>query len=280
MTNGRSFHCSHTPCSNYVLSVHPIAFNLGPITVHWFGICIALAFLAGMWTASRRAPRAGVSAEAITDLIVPWLLLGGILGARTMFVVTYWREEFAGKPLTEIFMIQRGGLVFYGGLIGAALAVVIYAQVKKLPLWKLADILAPSIALGSVFGRIGCLMNGCCYGRACELPWAIPRLRGATDMPMVHPTQIYDSLLNLALYIGLAWLFHRRKFDGQIFAVFLMCYAITRSTVEVFRGDYSDAHLHSGLTPAHLLSIGIFAAGLFLFFILKSRNAPKTSATK
>ena len=257
--------------------MHPIAFNLGPITVHWFGICIALAFLAGMWTASRRARLAGVSAEAITDLIVPWLLLGGILGARTMFVATYWREEFAGKPFTEIFMIQRGGLVFYGGLIGAALAVVIYAKVKKLPLWKLADILAPSIALGSVFGRIGCLMNGCCYGRACELPWAIPH--PANQSP-IHPTQIYDSLLNLALYIGLAWLFRRRKFDGQIFAVFLMCYAVTRSTVEVFRGDYSDAHLHSGLTPAHVLSIGIFVAGVALFAVLKNRNAQQISATK
>ena len=250
--------------------MHPIAFNLGPLTVHWFGICIALAFLAGMWTASRRAPLAGVSAEAVTDLIVPWLLLGGILGARVMFVVTYWHDEFAGKPFTEIFMIQRGGLVFYGGLIGAALAVIIYSQVKKLPLWKLADILAPSVALGSVFGRIGCLMNGCCFGRACELPWAIPRLLGATDQPMVHPTQIYDALLNLFLFIGLAWLFRRRKFDGQIFAVFLMCYAVTRSTVEFFRGDYSDAHLHSGLTPAHLLSFGIFVTGVVLFVTLRN----------
>lgn len=258
--------------SNYVSLVHPIAFNLGSLTVHWFGVCIALAFLAGMWTAARRAPQAGISAEAITDLIVPWLLLGGILGARAMFVTTYWREEFAEKPITEIFMIQRGGLVFYGGLIGASLAVVIFARIKKLPLWKLADILAPSIALGSVFGRIGCLLNGCCYGRACELPWAIPH---PVNQSPIHPTQIYDSLLNLALYIGLVWFFRRRKFDGQVFAVFLMCYAITRSTVELFRGDYSDAHLHSGLTPAHLLSIGIFVTGGVLFAVLRNRSVKR-----
>ncbi len=255
--------------SNYVLSVHPIAFNLGPLTVHWFGICIALAFLAGMWTAARRAKLAGVSPEAVTDLIVPWLLLGSILGARVMFVTTYWSDEFAGKPFTEIFMIQRGGLVFYGGLIGAALTVIIYSQVKKIPLWKLADVLAPSVALGSVFGRIGCLMNGCCFGRACELPWAIPH--PANQSP-IHPTQIYDALLNLFLFIGLAWLFRRRKFDGQVFATFLMCYAVTRSTVEAFRGDYSDAHLHSGLTPAHLLSGGIFAVGVGLYVFLSRRE--------
>ncbi len=260
------------PRSNYVSLVHPIAFNLGPLTVHWFGICIALAFLAGMLTASRRAPLAGVSAESITDLIVPWLLLGGILGARVMFVTTYWREEFAGKPITEIFMIQRGGLVFYGGLLGASLTVILFARIKKLPLWNLADILAPSIALGSVFGRIGCLLNGCCYGRACELPWAIPRLLGETDQPLVHPTQIYDALLNLSLYLGLAWFFRRRKFDGQVFAIFLVCYAITRSTVELFRGDYSQAHLHGGLTPAHVLSFGIFLVGVSGYVILSRRE--------
>lgn len=253
--------------------MQPIAFQFGPITVHWFGVCIAAAFLAGMWTAARRAPRIGVSGETIADLVVPWLLIGGVVGARVMFVVTYWRDEFVGKPWWEIFMIQRGGLVFYGGLIGASLAVIIFARVKKVSLWKLADILAPSIALGSMFGRIGCLMNGCCFGSACSLPWAIrfPRDHITHGQP-VHPTEIYDALLNLTLYAVLAWLFRqRRKFDGQIFAIYLMCYAVTRSTVELFRGDYSDDHLHNGLTPAHLLSIGIFSAGTVLFFVLRRR---------
>lgn len=254
-----------------------IAFQLGPITVHWFGICIAVAFLAGMWTAARRAPRIGITGEHIADLVVPWLLLGGIVGARVMFIVTYWKDEFVGKPWWEIFMIQRGGLVFYGGLIGASLAVVVFALIKKLSLWKLADILAPSIALGSLFGRLGCLMNGCCFGRACEMPWAIkfPSDHITRGQP-VHPTQIYDALLNLALYLGLAWLFrHRRKFDGQIFAIYLMCYAVTRSTVEFFRGDYSDGHLHNGFTPAHLLSVGIFVAGVVLYRVLS--RLPKST---
>lgn len=257
--------------------MQPIAFHLGPITVHWFGVCIALAFLAGMWTATRRAPRVGIPGEIIADLVVPWLLIGGIVGARIMFIVTYWQDEFVGKPWWEIFMIQRGGLVFYGGLIGASLATIIFARVKKVSLWKVADVMAPSIALGSVFGRIGCLMNGCCFGRACELPWAI-RFPGDhhTGGQPIHPTQIYDALLNLALYAGLAWLFsHRRKFDGQIFAIFLMCYAITRSTVEFFRGDYADGHLHNGFTPAHVLSIGIFGAGMALFFMLRQRGVKR-----
>jgi phosphatidylglycerol:prolipoprotein diacylglycerol transferase len=153
---------------------------------------------------------------------------------------------------------------------------MIYLRWKKLPMWKIADVLAPSIALGSVFGRIGCLLNGCCYGRACELPWAITF---PADNPLhppttpVHPTEIYDALLNLGLYFFLAWLFRRKKFDGQIFATYLICYAVTRSFVEYFRGDYTNVHYHFGLTPAQLVSVPIFITGLALAAIL-SRRAP------
>lgn len=251
--------------------MHPIAFHLGPLTVHWFGVSLAVAFLTALWTASRRAPRAGIASEKISDAGL-WLILGAVLGARALYVATYWRESFAGQPIWEIFMIQRGGLVYYGGLVGSALACIIFCRRQKLALWKVADIFAPSIALGYVFGRIGCLLNGCCFGRECALPWAIhfPPDHATGGAP-VHPTQIYDSLLGLGLYALLAWLYRRKKFDGQVFATYLMAYAITRSVVEAFRGDYSAAHRHAGLTPAHLISIGIFTAGMILFAALRSR---------
>jgi phosphatidylglycerol:prolipoprotein diacylglycerol transferase len=256
--------------------VHPIALNW-PLTIHWYGVMVALAFLAGAWTAGRRAPITKISGEKVADLI-PWLVVGAILGARTLYVTTYWRDQFADQPFREIFMVQHGGLVYYGGLIGAALACMIFCRVQKLPLWKISDILAPSIALGYVFGRIGCLLNGCCYGRACDLPWAIRFPEDNPNHPPtfpVHPTQIYDSLLNLILYLALACLYRRKKFDGQVFAVYLMSYAVTRSFVEYFRGDYSEAHRHGGLTPAHLVSIGIFAAGVALFFERQRHAAQK-----
>ena len=249
--------------------MHPIAFNLGSLTVHWYGVMVALAFLAGLWTASRRGLASGFTQEKILDL-GPWLIIGALAGARTLYVISYWREEFAGKPASEMFMVHHGGLVYYGGLAGASLACILYARLKKLPLWKLADVLAPSIALGYVFGRIGCLLNGCCYGRVCALPWAIHfPIEHETHGLSLHPTQIYDALLNLGLYFALAWLYRRKKFDGQIFALYLMCYAVTRSFVEYFRGDYSAAHVHGGLTPAHLVSIGIFAGGVVLFSALR-----------
>jgi phosphatidylglycerol:prolipoprotein diacylglycerol transferase len=256
--------------------MHPIAFQLGPFTAHSYGVMVALGFLAGLWTASRRSLREGIAAEKILDL-GPWLIIGAIAGARLLFVLTFWREEFAGKPLLEIFAVWRGGLVYYGGLIGASLACVFYARLKQLPLWKLADILAPSIALGHVFGRLGCLLNGCCYGKACNLPWAI---HFPADNPLhppttpVHPTEIYESLLNLALYAALAWMFRRKKFDGQIFSTYLVCYAVLRSFVEIFRGDYPPYQYFLGwLTPAQVVSIGIFIVGLGLFLIRKREKA-------
>jgi phosphatidylglycerol:prolipoprotein diacylglycerol transferase len=260
--------------------VHPIAFQLGPLKIHWYGAMIALAFLAGLWTATLRAKREKIPGEKIADVTL-LLMIGAILGARFVYVTTYWREEFADQPLSEIFMIQHGGLVYYGGFIGAAIAGFIYIRWKKMPLWKTADVLAPSIALGSVFGRAGCLLNGCCYGRQTDVPWAItftnPQALELSGTPLgipLHPTEIYDALLNFALYFFLAWLFRRKKFDGQIFATYLLCYAVTRSIVEYFRGDYSTLHYHLGLTPAQWISVPIFATGLLLAAVL-SRRAPQ-----
>jgi phosphatidylglycerol---prolipoprotein diacylglyceryl transferase len=253
---------------------------------------VALAFLVGLWTASRRALVYGTPPEKIIDL-GPWLILGTIVGARTLYVITFWRTEFAGKPITDIFAVWRGGLVFYGGLIGASLAYIIYARLKNLPLWKGGDILAPSIALGYAIGRVGCLMFGCCYGQVCSLPWAIRfptgslaydqqradhlLPEGATKSLPVHPTQIYESLLNVALYAFLAGLYRRKKFDGQVFATYLVCYAVLRSFVEMFRGDYPQSQRFFGgwATPAHLVSIAIFLAGLILLRVL-----PRTQPVK
>ncbi len=263
--------------------MHPIVFKIGSWPVHWYGVLVALGFLAGLWTASRRAPRSGLTSEQVGDA-GPWLILGTVLGARSLYVGSYWEEKFAGRPWWEMFMVQNGGLVYYGGLIGASLALMLFCRFRKVPLWKLADVLAPSIALGYVFGRLGCLMNGCCYGSQCALPWAITYPRSANDtFPVdaerglpVHPTQVYDSLLNLALYCFLAWLYRRKKFDGQVFAAYLICYALTRSFVEYFRGDYTAAHLSAGLiTPAQLISVGILIAGVTLGVVLWRRN-PKS----
>jgi len=271
--------------------VHPIAFQLGRLTIYWYGILMVAGFMAGLWTASRRGLREGIPPEQIIDL-GPWLFVGVFVGARALYVITFWQEEFAGKPIWDMFAFWRGGVVYYGGFVGASLAYTIYARKNKLPFWKGADILAPSIALGYVFGRIGCLMTGCCYGRVCDVPWAIefppasPAFKsqiaagqlvaGAAESLGVHPTQLYESFLSLGLYTGLAWLYRRKKFDGQVFATYLVCYAVLRSFVELFRGDYplNQRHFGGWVTPAHLVSILVLATGLVLLRILPRRTPP------
>lgn len=249
--------------------MHPVAFEIGSFAIHWYGILLAVGLLAGVWTATRRCVLDKLQPTVITDL-APWLVGGVIVGARTLYIITYWDEQFAGQPIWHLFNLRSGGLVFYGGLIGAVVTTYVYLTVKKLPKWKVADAMAPSIALGHAIGRIGCLMFGCCYGRTCDLPWAIQFPEDHATYPnLLHPTQIYESLLNFSLYLGLAWLYRRKKFDGQVFGVYLMAYAVIRSFVELFRGDYSTTQYVAGwFTPAHWVSIMILIVGAFLLWRL------------
>jgi phosphatidylglycerol---prolipoprotein diacylglyceryl transferase len=245
--------------------VHSVAFQILGFSVYWYGILAAAGFLIGFGTASRRGPREGISSEDIINL-APWIIGGAIVGARLLYVITFWNREFAGKPLIEIFNM-RTGLVYYGGLIGSSLATVFYCRRHKLDLWKMGDIFAPSVALGHAFGRFGCLMTGCCYGSPTDLPWAIhfPKDHWTRGIG-VHPTQVYEAGLNFLLFVGLTWLYRRKKFDGQIFAAYLICYAVLRSLVEIFRGDYEKHYLGGIATPGQTVSILIMAAGLTLWW--------------
>lgn len=256
--------------------MHPEAFQIGNFTLHWYGVAVAVGFALGLWLAARRGLREGLHPEWIADLGVP-LILGTVIGARSLYVLTYWQTQFAPLPFWHVFAVWEGGLVFYGGLVGATTAGAGYILIRGWPLWKLCDALAPSVALGFACGRIGCLMNGCCFGAACDLPWAIHypadhRTGGAG----VHPTQLYDAAWALALYAALAWGYRRKQFDGQIFALFLAGYAGLRSLVEIFRGDYG-AERFGLFTPAQVFSLLVISAAALLYFTLRqrARNAPR-----
>jgi phosphatidylglycerol:prolipoprotein diacylglycerol transferase len=246
--------------------VDRIAFQLGSLTVTWYGIFVASGFWVGAWTAARRVAKSGLNPDMVWDLL--WVLIvAGIAGARALYVATYWERDFRHEPLSEIFMVHHGGLVFHGGFVGAVLAGFAWCWWRKWPAWMLTDVFAPSLALGHALGRIGCLMNGCCYGARCDWPWAI-RFSASheTQGLPVHPTQLYEAGLDLALAGFLAWWFPRRRFDGQVFAAYLVVYAMTRSLVELFRGDYPTGALYGGvITPAHWVSAGLFLLGLGLW---------------
>ena len=263
----------------------PIAFKIGGFAIYWYGILVAGGFMAGLWTASRRCALDKLDGKVISDLGV-WIIIAGMLGARAMHVVTYWDALYAGKPLWQVLDFRGGGLVFYGGFIGAAMAVILYTRFHgKQPLWKIADAFAPSIPLGHALGRLGCLMYGCCFGAACDLSWAVqfPAYSPAYDAlgqapgddahsVHVHPTQIYSALLNVALYGGLTWLYRRKRFDGQVFAVYLVGYSVNRFVVEFFRGDYPAEQLWLGwMKPGQQLSLFLIPIGIALFVAMRHR---------
>ncbi|MGY8672052.1 MAG: prolipoprotein diacylglyceryl transferase [Verrucomicrobiia bacterium] len=241
-----------------------IAISIGGFELHWYGMFVAAGFLAGVWTAGRRGERDGLNAETVTDLAL-WIFGGAFLGARLLYIIMFWEEEFSGQPFIKMLAV-RSGFVFNGGLIGATLTAFGYTVWKKLPTWKLADAIGPSIALGHALGRLGCYMTGCCFGRACELPWAVKFPVGHFTHPnLVHPVQIYESAMNVGLYLALAWLYRRKRFDGQIFAVYLLGYGVIRSVAELFRGDYPDTQMTGWMTPAHWVSVFLLIAGSALF---------------
>ena len=260
---------SQVRCRRYLSpDVHPIAFHIGNLAIHWYGILIAVGFLLGFWTASRRSLLYdNLPGEMVADLI-PWIVVSALIGSRLLFIWQY-PEDFRGASFWDLVNIRRGGLVFHGGLVAAALTVLIYVRWRKLPLWRLADALAPSIALGHAFGRLGCFMNGCCFGTACSLPWAVHFPDGHISGGIgVHPTQLYESVLNLALYGALAWQFRRRQFPGQTFALYLISYGLLRGGIEFLRGDYVIRHF-GWMTAGQAVSVGVVAAGVAFWVVLR-----------
>ena len=173
-------------------------------------------------------------------------------------------------------MIQRGGLVFYGGLVGAVITGFCYTRWRGMPFWATGDIMAPGIALGHMFGRLGCFLNGCCYGSPSSLPWAISYPADhETHGVSVHPTQLYESALNLVLAVGLDRFYYRKRFEGQIFAAYMICYGTLRLIVEFFRGDYSQANRIAGLTPGQGVSLIIFSLGVACWALRMNSARPE-----
>ena len=250
----------------------PVCIRFGPLTIHWYGVFLVLAMVLGIFLAARRGLLERLAPEVFYDLL-PWIIVGGIVGARLLFVITYWEENFSGQPWWQVLAVWQGGLVFHGGLAGAAAAVVWFARRRQLPLWVLADALAPSLAAGHAVGRLGCFMNGCCYGAPASVAWAVRfPAEHETHGVGVHPTQLYEAGLNGLLYLALAGLYRRKQFDGQVFAAYLLAYGVLRAAVEFFRGDYP--HVMAGwMTPGHWTSLVVLAVGVGLWFRLPRRLA-------
>ena len=259
--------------------MHPDLFHIGPVTVHSYGTLLMLGFLAGIWLAAREARRRGLPSELAIDLGL-WTLVGGVILARAMFAALNW-PDFASDPKRILYIWREGGLTFHGGLLGGVLAGALLARRRRISFWTLGDIAAPALALGYAIARIGCLLNGCCYGAPTSLPWGVrfPVFpdAGLSTQPS-HPTQIYASLGSLLILAILLKARHRLRAPGQGFCLYLALYSVLRAAIEVLRRDYTATRFFDGITQAQGASGVIFLAALIGIFLLGRRTPPAAKA--
>ncbi len=250
-------------------------FKIGPLTVHGYGLMIAIGVLAAYLMAEYRAKKKGLDPDKIFDLAI-WCLLGGVLGAKLLYVIVEIKSIIANpKELLNVM----DGFVVYGGIIGGIFSGYLFCRRKHISFLEYFDLVMPSIALAQGFGRVGCLLAGCCYGRETDSAFHIV-FRHSSYAPnnvQLIPTQIIMSVLNFAHFFLLIFLAKRVKARGQVAACYLMCYSVGRFFMEYLRNDpRGNVSLFS---TSQFISLFILAAGVALFFVC-GKFAGKTAAAE
>jgi phosphatidylglycerol:prolipoprotein diacylglycerol transferase len=239
-----------------------VLFELGPIKIHSYGAMLVVAFFAGIMLGRRRAERFGLKPDQVYDASF-WALILGILGARVLYMVQEWKY-YAANP-HEILSLQFEGLTSFGGLLGGFLGLWIWSKLAKKPLLSILDLASACFLLAHPIGRIGCLLNGCCYGHACDLPWGVT----VEGLPgQYHPAQVYDALLNLVALAILLLMERRGLRPGQSLGAFFVLHGLTRVIYEFWRAGTSSTTI-SGLpiTEAQVAAGLLMVAGAILFVV-------------
>lgn len=241
--------------------MNPVAFEIFGISVRWYGILISLGMLLGIFIAYFEAKRLGYNPDDIIDLAL-WAIPAALIGARLYYVIFQW-EYYKGNVL-KILNTREGGLAIHGGIIGGVLVGYLFTRIKKMPFWKTADIVAPSIALGQAIGRWGNFINGEAHGGPTNLPWGI-----IVDGVKVHPTFLYESLWDFGLFIFLILYRKKKKFDGEVFLLYGIIYSAGRFWIEGLR---TDSLMFLGMRVAQLISILIIVFGLLLYYKMRRKS--------
>ena len=258
----------------------PRLVRIGSFYIPTYGVVLAIAYLVGIWMLRRKARAEGLPEQKIFDFSL-YVLAAAILGAKLLLVIVEWRHYMKGAG--NFIEVLRSGGVFYGGLIAATFVGIAYMRKHRLPAWKIADMGAPSIALGEAIGRWGCFAAGCCYGKPTEGPFGVtfrdPFAHEAVGTPLnvpLHPTQIYLSANAFVIFLILQWAYRRRTFDGEIFWLYVLLYAITRGILETFRGDSIRGFLIPGVlsTSQFIGLVGVAAAVGMLIYLSRRASAP------
>ena len=265
--------------------IDPVALQLGPLSIHWYGLTYLVGFGLFLWLGALRLkhpPFASLSGDGAwsrrdVDDILFWGVLGVVLGGRLGYCLFYKPGFYLAHPL-EILSVWQGGMSFHGGLMGVIVAMVWFARSRQRPWLEVADFVAPCVPTGLAAGRIGNFINGELWGRVADptLPWAMV-FRGAGDVPR-HPSQFYQFLLEGLLLFALLWWFARRpSARGQVAAVFLMGYGVLRFVAEFFREpDQFLGLLALNLSMGQWLCVPMVLVGVGLW-LWAGRNNPRSS---
>ncbi len=265
--------------------MHPVLFRIGGIPLNSYGLTLAVSFLLGVGLASRRCAARGIPKDDVTSMGV-WVMMAAIVGSRALYVLTHL-DEFAGAPIRIIaFWNGLYGLSMLGGVVLAIVVGFVYIARKRWPAWELADAVIPAFPLGIFITRVGCFLNGCCFGIPTEsfagvsfpygsLPWSV------YGHARLHPTQLYASAAGLYILLVLLLAGKRRHYPGFIFSLFLGLYGATRFGLEEFRHfDHRPCELlgysvfagRPGITDNQLVSLVMIAGSLILGVWLRLRR--------
>jgi phosphatidylglycerol---prolipoprotein diacylglyceryl transferase len=251
--------------------MHPILLKLGPITVYSYGVMVAIGFGISTFLIYRRAKVSGIDADKVIDIAIA-MIISGIIGARFFYILSNLKF-YVSNPI-EILELSKGGLVWYGGFLSALVTLIIYIRKKSLAFWTVTDLIAPYIALAQAFGRIGCFLNGCCYGP--EVP---KNFFFAVTFPGEHaarlPTQLISSISLFIIYLLLRRLQDKKMFAGGVFLAYCILYPLYRFLVEFLRAD--NPRIFLNLTISQLISIAIFLPALAFYLHKALRWRKKVS---
>ncbi|MFO7783942.1 MAG: prolipoprotein diacylglyceryl transferase [Thermodesulfobacteriota bacterium] len=253
--------------------MYPDLVSIGPLTIHTYGLFVALGFASAIILTTWLGRKEGVPPQRVMDIAF-MAIVWAIIGSR-LFYVLLNLEYYRRQPL-DVFKLWQGGLVFSGGLVVAALALIWYLRRRRMPVLSTADLFAPGLALGQGIGRMGCFFAGCCYGQPLDAPWAVvfthPNSLAPLHVPL-HPTQAYAAVGGIALFVVLMVLRKRRAFQGQVFIWYMILHSTLRLVEERFRGDYRGLVPGTEMSMTQLLALLVLVGSVVALYIIKPKDS-------